>query len=66
MIVFYLLLIQFYIILGYSKDIWIVSDARRKTDILWFKSNFINVKCIRITADECTRKERGWNFLLGI
>lgn len=58
--------IKFYIILEYLKDIWIVSDARRKTDILWFKSNFDNVKCIRITADECTRKERGWNFLLGI
>jgi len=43
-----------------------VSDARRKTDIEWFKSSFDNLKLIRITADECTRKERGWNFIHGI
>jgi len=42
-----------------------VSDARRKTDIAWFKSNYDNLKLIRITADECTRKERGWNFIQG-
>lgn len=42
-----------------------MSDARRKTDIKWFKSNFSNVKLIRIIADECTRKERGWNFIPG-
>lgn len=51
---------------NYSKKIWIVSDARRKTDIEWFKSNFDNLKLIRITADECTRKERGWNFIHGV
>lgn len=54
-----------YIILDHSKDIWIVSDARRKTDIAWFKSNYDNLKLIRITADECTRKERGYNFIQG-
>jgi len=43
-----------------------VSDARRKTDIAWFKSNYNNLKLIRITADECIRKERGWNFIQGI
>jgi len=42
-----------------------VSDARRKTDIAWFKLNYDNLKLIRITADECTRKERGWNFIQG-
>jgi len=57
---------KIYIILDHSKDIWIVSDARRKTDIAWFKSNYDNLKLIRITADECTRKERGWNFIQGI
>ncbi|VVC30188.1 Higher eukaryotic phosphomevalonate kinase [Cinara cedri] len=49
-----------------SKEIWIVSDARRKTDIAWFKANYNNVKLIRITADECTRKERGWTFIQGV
>jgi len=43
-----------------------VSDARRKTDIEWFKSSFDNLKLIRITADDSTRKERGWNFIHGI
>jgi len=42
-----------------------VSDARRKTDIAWFKSKFNDLKLIRITADEFTRKERGWNFIQG-
>lgn len=59
-------LILNYNILDHSKEIWIISDARRKTDIAWFKSNFNNVKLIRIIADECTRKERGWNFIHGI
>lgn len=55
-----------YYFLDHSKEIWIVSDARRKTDVAWFKSNFDNVKLIRIIADECTRIERGWNFIQGI
>lgn len=64
--VFFFFSIRNNIILDHSKDIWIISDARRKTDIVWFKSNFSNVKLIRITADECTRKERGWSFIEGI
>ncbi|XP_050420259.1 phosphomevalonate kinase [Adelges cooleyi] len=51
---------------NHTKDIWVISDARRKTDIAWFKSNFSNVKTIRIEAKECTRKKRGWNYSLGV
>lgn len=52
--------------LGKSKEIWIVSDTRRKTDIAWFKTHFDNVKLIRINADESSRKEREWSFVQGI
>ncbi|EEB15119.1 Phosphomevalonate kinase, putative [Pediculus humanus corporis] len=51
---------------AYSKPIWIISDIRRKTDISWFKDNFMNVKTIRIEADEQVRKSRGWDFTPGI
>lgn len=51
--------------LVYLKDVWIISDARRKTDIDWFKSNFKNVKTVRINATECTRKSRGWKYIQG-
>ncbi|XP_066157196.1 phosphomevalonate kinase isoform X2 [Euwallacea fornicatus] len=44
------------------KDIWIVSDIRRKTDIKWFKDNWSSIKTIRIYADLEVRKARGWIF----
>lgn len=47
---------------------WIVSDVRRKTDILWFKETYSieKIKTIRINASKEKRKERGWIFTLGI
>ncbi|KAJ8686808.1 hypothetical protein QAD02_022602 [Eretmocerus hayati] len=52
---------------AHKKSIWIISDARRKTDIRWFKENYEN-KCrtIRISTSEDTRKKRGWIFTKGI
>lgn len=64
-IIFYYIIYHIFIYIEHSKKIWIVSDARRKTDISWFQSSFSNVKLIRIIADECTRKERGWEFIKG-
>ncbi|XP_045538848.1 phosphomevalonate kinase [Papilio machaon] len=50
-----------------DKPVWIVSDIRRKTDIQWFKENYSDViRNIRITADDDTRKARGYNFQLGV
>lgn len=50
-----------------DKPIWIVSDIRRKTDIKWFKENYGDLlKIIRITADEETRKQRGFHFQVGV
>nr|XP_024218718.1 phosphomevalonate kinase isoform X1 [Halyomorpha halys] len=48
--------------------VWIVSDARRKTDIKWFKENYNNeiIKLYRIVCDDSIRKQRGWVFAKGI
>ncbi|GBL95068.1 hypothetical protein AVEN_188813-1 [Araneus ventricosus] len=44
-----------------SKRIWIVSDARRKTDIEFFKTNYPDeIYTIRINASEAVRQKRGW------
>ncbi|XKL63987.1 hypothetical protein PGB90_006351 [Kerria lacca] len=53
---------------GSEKSVWIVSDVRRKTDILWFKETYSieKIKTIRINASKEKRKERGWIFTLGI
>ncbi|XP_071450366.1 phosphomevalonate kinase [Hetaerina americana] len=50
-----------------EKPIWIVSDARRKTDLRWFEENYSGrVKTVRVEADEEVRKERGWVFTPGV
>ncbi|XP_066246163.1 phosphomevalonate kinase [Euwallacea similis] len=49
-----------------QKDIWIVSDIRRKSDIKWFKDNYSSIKIIRIYADLEVRKARGWIFTSGV
>ncbi|CAG9116854.1 unnamed protein product [Plutella xylostella] len=50
-----------------DKPIWIVSDIRRKTDILWFKENYGDlIRSIRISADLETRKKRGFQFTSGV
>lgn len=49
-----------------SLIVWIVTDARRKTDLEFFKSNYgERVKTIRIVADESVRTQRGWKFTQG-
>ncbi|XP_059056159.1 phosphomevalonate kinase isoform X2 [Achroia grisella] len=50
-----------------DKPIWIVSDIRRKTDIQWFKETYQDlIKTIKISADENTRKSRGYQFKSGV
>lgn len=49
------------------KQIWIVSDVRRKTDVEWFKETYgEKVKLVRIFAEENVRKARGWKFTEGM
>ncbi|XP_023246064.1 phosphomevalonate kinase [Copidosoma floridanum] len=50
-----------------DKDVWIVSDARRQTDLKWFNANYGDkCKTIRIACDDEIRKSRGWVFTKGI
>lgn len=52
-----------------TKPIWMLTDARRLCDVLYFRTD--SFKCsklitIRICASEETRTERGWIFTEGI
>jgi phosphomevalonate kinase len=43
-----------------------VSDARRKTDLQWFREQFgALVKTVRVSASDDIRKQRGWIFTEG-
>lgn len=49
-----------------DRPVWIVSDARRRTDLQWFKENFGSVvKTVRVLADDEVRIQRGWEFTSG-
>ncbi|CAH2327491.1 phosphomevalonate kinase [Pelobates cultripes] len=51
------------IIQGVTQPVWIVSDARRKSDIDWFLSCYGAVtQTVRVVASEETRKARGWIY----
>lgn len=50
-----------------DKNIVIVSDIRRQTDIKWFREKFGNkVKLVRIKCDDKIRSNRGWIFQEGV
>lgn len=50
--------------------IWIVSDARRQSDLAWFERQFGThasaVLTVRVTSSDVTRSCRGWVFTPGI
>lgn len=48
-----------------TKRVWIISDARRKTDLDYFSTRF-KIIHVRVAANEETRMARGWNFMTGI
>lgn len=49
-----------------SLKIWIVTDARRPSDIFYFKTKFPNkVKTIRVYADDNIRIQRNWKYTIG-
>ena len=50
---------------GASKPIWVISDARRPTDMEYFCNQFHCVT-VRVTAREDVRKSRGWVFTSGV
>ncbi|XP_060082780.1 phosphomevalonate kinase-like [Ylistrum balloti] len=50
-----------------KKPLWIVSDARRKTDIEYFKEHFPDItKTVRVAASKSTRESRGFIFTTGV
>ncbi|XP_053330764.1 phosphomevalonate kinase isoform X2 [Spea bombifrons] len=48
---------------GVKQPVWIISDARRGSDVDWFISTYGAVtQTVRVTASEDTRRARGWVY----
>ncbi|KAM7382791.1 hypothetical protein PAMP_002501 [Pampus punctatissimus] len=48
---------------GAQQPVWVVSDARRLSDLQWFWTEFPQqTRCVRVQSSENTRKQRGWSF----
>jgi phosphomevalonate kinase len=49
-------------------SIWIVSDCRRKSDVVFFKNNFPSSVCkhVRVETPDAVRADRGFVFTAGI
>ncbi|XP_037355317.1 phosphomevalonate kinase isoform X3 [Talpa occidentalis] len=55
------------IVKGVSQPIWLVSDARRVSDIEWFREAYGAVtQLVRVVASEQSRQQRGWMFTPGV
>jgi len=51
---------------GSEKPIWIISDARRRTDVQYFDENYqCHVIKVRVVAMDEARQLRGWIFTPG-
>lgn len=49
-----------------DKPVWVISDARRKTDVAFFREHFPEVsKCVRLSAGLDVRRTRGFIFTPG-
>ncbi|XP_002163520.1 phosphomevalonate kinase [Hydra vulgaris] len=52
------------------KNVWILTDARLRTDVEYFKKyaikNNFHFICLRVVADVPTRQLRGWTFVEGV
>lgn len=52
---------------GARQPVWVVSDARRLSDLQWFWTEFPRqTRCVRVQSSENTRKQRGWSFTAGV
>ncbi|XP_067878756.1 phosphomevalonate kinase [Heterodontus francisci] len=55
------------IIKDVTQPVWLVSDARRKSDVEWFRTHFGQaVQTVRVFASEESRRKRGWAFTPGV
>lgn len=50
---------------GAEKPVWVISDARRLTDLQFFRSHYPQTIAVRINADDAVRTERGFVFTPG-
>ncbi|KAM5129081.1 phosphomevalonate kinase [Mantella aurantiaca] len=51
------------IVEGVTQPVWIISDARRRSDIDWFRSSYgAATQTVRVEASEETRRSRGWEY----
>lgn len=49
------------------QPVWVVSDARRLSDLQWFWAEFPGrTASVRVEASEETRRQRGWSFTTGV
>ncbi|XP_029957959.1 phosphomevalonate kinase [Salarias fasciatus] len=49
------------------QPVWMVSDARRLSDLQWFRSEFPQqTRTVRVQSSEQTRMQRGWSFTTGV
>ncbi|KAM3614560.1 uncharacterized protein V6R79_016110 [Siganus canaliculatus] len=49
------------------RPVWVVSDARRLSDLQWFWSEFPRqTRSVRVQSSEATRAQRGWSFTTGV
>ena len=52
---------------GLNKKVWVISDARRRTDVDYFRQRYCNATItLRVECDNVTREQRGFNFTKGI
>lgn len=50
-----------------TKPVWLVCDARRPTDMEYFKTHYgSRTITVRVEASEDVRRERGWVFTTGV
>ncbi|KAL6109909.1 pmvk [Pungitius sinensis] len=52
---------------GVQQPVWVVSDARRLSDLQWFWSEFpLQTRSVRVQSSDKTRQQRGWSFSAGV
>ena len=52
---------------GTDKKVWVISDARRRTDIEYFRQNHSGATLtVRVECDNTIREQRGFVFTKGI
>ncbi|XP_035666045.1 phosphomevalonate kinase-like isoform X1 [Branchiostoma floridae] len=52
---------------GAQKPVWVITDARRKTDIQYFRGKFgTRAISVRVEAQGEVRRKRGWVFTSGV